>query len=1006
MADESKRRSNEEERRKNLDSTERLQEMFQAISQEIFGVSGAAFFDKVERSAEHMASLQQEVKMVSEHLSSAKIEWAEQLHKDLQGSSESIQSIFEGTEVLNKSFQSLTLDELKVFQESLGKISDDHLNDILQQFDTLEEQYIVLNAIQQDNLDALASMPAHIRTQVSAVGSLVSGTLEWKRLNESVVDAQNKYNTAAKKAQVTHERALTPMKGMLEVSDNLRKNIIKTAFEWDKVSNSIQRESGIMLSNLNGGFSLVNYRTAELTSNAAQFGLKLEDIGKFVGEIGEELRTTNTVTIDLAQQFAAISMATGISSKETAEIASNLIKMGHSSNDVYEYFEETNLQARALGVNSRKVLQDINKNLRRMQSFGFTQGEESLSRMALRAAQLRIEIDEIFDVSEKARSIEGAMEMAAQLQLAGGSFSNIDPGSLLAAARQGPEEMQKILSKMGSDIGRFNEKGEFKVDPIDGDRLRIVAEATGMKYESLFEIIRRNALDAKKVGDVFGDSFFATAAENIDSMDAAMAKSAFSDLLEIKDGEIVLNEDGKKLLDANDIKDWKSMTSKDLSNIMNARQEQALSLEEQARENMSMRQSMDSLVSSIANTITVFQPIIELFTGFINWINQETGIIGKAIAGAIIGGLSLIGPIMMKAFAISKMGKFFGGAGQGLSGLGKGIGDASNAVASVPVSSILKFGLALAIIGTSVVGFSVAMSQWGGETSLNQMASAAGSLVLLAGGVALMSKVASTGIDMKGVIQGSIAMGIIGASLIPFAFALSMMSDITWPAVIASLTFMGLAIGMIYAMGAVLAGPQIAPLLVGLGILVGIGGTMMLVAASLLVAGSAFEKLANINWSGFSTMGSALLSAAPGMVAFGIAAMAFANPISLIGILAMAGNLSLLNTVMSPLADNMERAADSMEKFVSQMSQLKSAVKEIDTTKLEEVSKIAEDMSKASRNNAIAGLANSIKEMFSSSNGSANSGGGTRELKIRLFLPNGRELQHKILEDTGLQSGR
>ncbi len=31
-------------------------------------------------------------------------------------------------------------------------------------------------------------------------------------------------------------------------------------------------------------------------------------------------------------------------------------------------------------------------------------------------------VDEIFDVAKRARNIEGAMEMASELQLAGGSF--------------------------------------------------------------------------------------------------------------------------------------------------------------------------------------------------------------------------------------------------------------------------------------------------------------------------------------------------------------------------------------------------------------------------------------------------------------------------------------------------------------------------------------------------------------------------------------------------------
>ena len=1010
MADDNQNRQNEEERRRQKSHIDRLQESMQAISQEIFGVSGAAFFDKIERSSETMAALAERARETNEHLAATKIAWAEELRGSLGSSLGEANSIVESMDLMNTSFQNLTATQLNEFQNALGSIGDDDLQEILDHFDRLEDKYTVLNALAQDNINGLATLPDHIRNSVSEMAILVTGTNDLAEINEDVVNRQREHNAALRDANTTTKEGINIMSGLYEMSENFRQLAIKTTYEWDKVANSVQSESGIMLSRLGEGEGLLgsfSTRAADLTSNMAQFGMTLEDIGKFIGEIGEEMRTTNTVSADLAQQFAAISMATGISTKEVAELGGNLLKMGRSAENVYEYFEDTNAEARALGVNSRRVLQAINKNMVRMQSFGFKGGEESLTRMALRAEQLRIEIDDIFDVADRARTIEGAMEMAAQLQLAGGSFSNVNVGSLLDAARNDPKELQRMLAQMGSDIGKVKEDGTFDIDAIDRDRLEIVAEATGMKYESLFEMIRRNAIDTAKVGDVFSDSFFAKAADGIDSMDAAMAKSAFSDLLEMKDGEFVLNKDGQKLLDTDDVKDWKNLTHQELAAIMNAREKEALSLEEQARENMDMRKSMDSLVASIANTMTVFQPILESITGVINWINEETGLIGKGIAAAIIGGLSIIGPILMKGFVMSKMGRFFGGAGKGLTGLGVGISNASNAIANVSTKSILKFGLALGIIGTALVGFSAAMAEWGGEASLAQMGTAAGSLVLLAGGVLLFSQVAGK-ISLKDVGIATLAMLGVSVGIGVFGMAAQQMNGVDWGSVLAGLGVMALALLAMIGIGALMMLPGVA-LLAGVGMLTLIGIALGLAAAGALLASAAgnFNKLADIDWTGFSKMGGALMAAAPGMFAFGLAAMVFANPIAMLGMLAMTGQLALLGAVMNPLAENMQRAADSMEKFVSQMDNLKSVVKELDTGKLEEISEMAENMSKASRNNAISSLASSIKDMFTGGGGRGTaSNDRPREIKIRLYLPNGRELQSQIIEDTGLQSGR
>jgi hypothetical protein len=65
---------------------------------------------------------------------------------------------------------------------------------------------------------------------------------------------------------------------------------------------------------------------------------------------------------------------------------------------------------------------------------GFAGGEKSLAKMVITAQKLNMNVDEIFDVAKKARTIEGAMEMASELQLAGGSFANINPMDLFAAA--------------------------------------------------------------------------------------------------------------------------------------------------------------------------------------------------------------------------------------------------------------------------------------------------------------------------------------------------------------------------------------------------------------------------------------------------------------------------------------------------------------------------------------------------------------------------------------------
>lgn len=971
-----------------------LQRTWQAISAEIFGVSGAGFFEEIERSQEVMEQLAENARLLGEATENAKIdlvgllETEAAMHSLVQAS----QDAYLNSINLGNSFQDIFDGGLlQDFQDQLDNITDVQLLAVLDNASTLEEKYEIIASLANDGARAIADMGENLRNATLESAGLMDAVSNQAEILSRV---QREHVEAIVDANKKTEKGLNILKGWEEAAQNLRAGAIKAAFEWDKVANQIQRDTGIMLSEIG------SLRTFELTTEVARFGMSLGEIGQFVGEIGEEMQTTNSAAVDLAQSWAAISMATGISTKETAEIGANLLKMGHSAESVKDYFEMANSEAKFLGVNSRKVLQSINKNLKRMQSFGFNQGEESLAKMAARAEQLRINIDDIFDVAERARTIEGAMQMAADLQLAAGSFSQINPMDLLAASREGPAELQKILSQMGSDIGRF-ENGKFKVDPIDGDRLRIAAEAVGLSYESMFEMIRRGALDVEKTKFFSGKLDFAQIAKDL-GMDEDAFRSTFSDMFELdENNNIQITTDGQKLLDKQGIKDFGSLTNQNVTAMFKTKKEEQKNLELQAQSNMDLRKSMDALVASLTNSLTVFQPMIEDLTSFVNWINSNAA--AKWILGTFVAIGPLIGSIIGKAVAFGLAGKFSKSAGAGFSSMAEGLRNAGSIAKSINMKDLAKFALALTVVGTAAVGFSIAMAKWGGEASMGQMATAAGSLAILGAGILLFSKVAGK-VSMKDVLVGSLAMTVMGAALIPFAFAAQMMGDVDWLNVLAGVGVATLVVLGITALGALAIAA--APLmLAGAVALAGAGVVMAAAGAGLLVAAIAFERLAEIDWSGFSGMATALATAAPALLAFGLSSLVFANPLNVIGMLAMTGNLALLNTVMTPLADSLEKAADSMDRFVEAMDKMKNVVGGIDTEKLEEMRELADAMAKSAKTNAFANFANAISSAIGGGS-SRQSGGGDRTITIKLIGENGREIKHKIVEDTAVQSGR
>jgi hypothetical protein len=321
---------------------------------------------------------------------------------------------------------------------------------------------------------------------------------------------------------------------------------------------------------------------------------------------------------------------------------------------------------------------------------------------------------------------------------------------------------------------------------------------------------------------------------------------------------------------------------------------------------------------------------------------------------------------------------------------------------------------------------------------------------LITGGFqALSTGLGILGNNFKNVLMGSIAMAIIGASLIPFAYALSLMTDVSWDAVLASLAFMVMAAAVVIGMGFLLAGPQALLLLAGAAAMLIIAGALLVFALAMqqmlpvmtAMQGADFSWMSNLGWAllmaapglllggialGFATpfllfgslglmaisqaalvasqvdwaiiagMGDSLSQAASGLFWFSLSAMAFANPLSIIGMMIMVVAISALAAVMVPLANSLQLGADSLTNFAIGLERLSAAADTLSDEKLAKLQKISEAMAKSAAAGNVAGAMASTAE---AAGGGGAGGGGVRKIEVDVKL-NGRELQNYIVKDT------
>lgn len=383
---------------------------------------------------------------------------------------------------------------------------------------------------------------------------------------------------------------------LARVGDNIFKifspqNLLPVLYEFDQILNTTQREFGINLDANSARFS-------DLVTNSARFGVSMQENATFMGALSEQIRSTNpAILLEAADNMKAVKMATGLASEEIANLTGQMMFFGDSSENVSKFIEETSNKSLKYGLASKKVLTEVSKALPDARKLGWQGGTKALADMVINAKKLGQSMDELINAGKKLRTLEGALESSADLALVGVNTNAIQ---MLAAARRGGKEFSSFVSNLTESFGTLKKDGTVEFDPIDIDRLQVVAEATGVSIEGLQNQISASIKRNEK---------------------ARLLPAKFFNLKE-DEKEFLLNAtklDGTGRIqiagNINGVTEFNKLTP-DMIRQMAAQKQ---TLEQQAQGNMSFKESVKGLKETFIHLLTHLQPFI---SGLTNWINR------------------------------------------------------------------------------------------------------------------------------------------------------------------------------------------------------------------------------------------------------------------------------------------------------------------------------------------------------------------------------------------------
>jgi hypothetical protein len=223
----------------------------------------------------------------------------------------------------------------------------------------------------------------------------------------------------------------------------------------------------------------------------ALLGGSMADVNAQQINVSEALNRNFAIASSSIEDFYAITKVTGVDSKT---MVSNFKDAGISAYQASGEMQKIVDTTRAIGVNVRDVSATVVTNLDKLNKYNFEGGVQGLAKMAAQSALLKVDMNNIFTVVDKAFNPESAIELAASLQRLGVAQSDLlDPLRLMDLSQNDPAELQNQISKMSQQFVQLNKDGKFEIMPGAKRQLIEIELALGMSSGTLAKMALNSA---------------------------------------------------------------------------------------------------------------------------------------------------------------------------------------------------------------------------------------------------------------------------------------------------------------------------------------------------------------------------------------------------------------------------------------------------------------------------------------------------------------------------------
>lgn len=338
----------------------------------------------------------------------------------------------------------------------------------------LTKQNTVMEKGITDATNSFNAMSAAAKNQIKVNNQVISTTTQIENtVTEGVTDIKKTANDASAQIQKAYSNMAQSVE---EYFKNFQKNAFNTGI-GQGMTNRQQLDS--YFKNL-----------MSISSNVSKkYGMTYEDVMRMQQDYTAGGRNKMLSEKDYNAQSALGKQLLGGDFATATELSNNTEIFNMGVEQTVELTGEMYKQVTKMGLDGRKYIKDLTKNLKSAQKYDFKNGVKGLMNMAAKAQNIKFNMDSLGGILDDIQGggLENLITKGAKLQVMGGRFAmNADPIAMMYEAFSDPEALMSRYNDMLTGMGRMNSKtGKVDFTGEEQMMLRNFAQITGQNLEDV-----------------------------------------------------------------------------------------------------------------------------------------------------------------------------------------------------------------------------------------------------------------------------------------------------------------------------------------------------------------------------------------------------------------------------------------------------------------------------------------------------------------------------------------